>query len=769
MTSPTGDRRGRVLDLLGRALEVAPESRGTWLSEECGDDQDLRREVQDLLDLEPQTDGFLDSPFVDPPSARGKDPEIGRRIGPYRIVGLLGRGGMGGVYRAAREDDYEQQAAIKLLHRGLAQPDLLQRFHAERQILARFDHPSIARLLDGGTTEGGRPYLVMELIDGLPIHRFCTEHDLSIGARLELFLQVLDAVAYAHRNLVVHRDLKPGNILVTPTGAPKLLDFGIAKMLGPDAGRTTTGPSAMTPFYASPEQILGDPITTASDVYALGVLLYKLLTDLLPCDLAHCSLPEIAQRICEHEPQPPSRVASTPKLRRRLAGDVDTIVLKALHKDPRERYASVEQLADDVRHHLKGLPILARRDAWAYRAGKLALRYRWAVAAALLIVAASIVSTWQWRNAEIERRRAVEQRDRSDRVLRILQDLIGAAEPDASGGRDPTVRQILGGGHEQIDEILEEDPELAATFATELAETYRELGLHEEQLALARQAVGLRRALHPRGNVELAAAVNELASAHYYLKHYDEAERFFREALTMRRSLKESPSRIAMESSNLASVLKHQGRWDEAAEFYGEALAIREADPTAEPPEIASSLYALGTLDFERGLPESAEKRLRRALKIRIEHLGAHHTRVATIENSLGRVLRVLGRLDEAEAFQRRALATREDLYDENHIAPAVTQRDLAEVLLDRGRLDECARRLEIAMHGLRRIRSPDDWTIAIAQSVHGGYLAATGHAEQARPVLATSCETLIATKGERSIYTREACRRLEELADEAR
>jgi eukaryotic-like serine/threonine-protein kinase len=285
------DRR-QVLALLDEALQTPPEARPALLDSACRDDAELRREVEALLALETAADGFLADPV--PLGTDGPGFPSGTRIGPYRIVELLGRGGMGTVYRAAREDDFTKQVALKLVQHERISPFTLRRFHLERQILARLEHPNIARLLDGGTTEDGRPYLVMEHVEGVPIDRYCEERQLTTVQRLGLCLQVASALSSAHQNLVVHRDLKPGNILVTGDGVPKLLDFGIAKLLDPidePANATRTTERMMTPRYASPEQVRGEPVTPASDLYSLGVLLYQLLTGRLPCGLDTCTLP----------------------------------------------------------------------------------------------------------------------------------------------------------------------------------------------------------------------------------------------------------------------------------------------------------------------------------------------------------------------------------------------------------------------------------------------------------------------------------------------
>jgi serine/threonine protein kinase/tetratricopeptide (TPR) repeat protein len=398
------DARWRQIDaLLADALEKSGSDRDAFLDEACGDDQQLRRAVDRLLALEDEARSFLEHPDHLAAAGSASDaPLVGERIGPYRLVRLLGDGGMGSVYLGRREHDYEQEVAIKLVRQGLLGREVDQRFRTERQALAQLEHPNVARLYDGGTTAAGLPYLVMERIDGLAIDRYCDQHHLPLARRLELFQQVCSALSHAHRRLLVHCDIKPSNVMVTADGTPKLLDFGIAKLLrteGSTAGEATrTDWRPLTPSYASPEQMLGEPITTASDVYSLGVLLYVLLSGRLPHRLASVPYRELLQ-IVEQDPERPSRRlmrtepadSETPdpaetsrrrglrphELRRQLEGDLDAIVLKAIRREPAQRYASVDELSQDVGRHLEGRPVLARRGTWRYRTSKLLGRVFW--------------------------------------------------------------------------------------------------------------------------------------------------------------------------------------------------------------------------------------------------------------------------------------------------------------------------------------------------------------------------------------------------------
>ena len=428
-----GERWRRVEEIFQSALDCAPQRRAAWLDDACGADLELRCEVDSLLrahdsgDIEfTQSAAFAEALKVLEQRSAGS--QEGRRIGPYRLVRELGRGGMSRVYLAARADRaFEKQVAIKIVARGLDSDEVTQRFQSERQILARLDHPSITRILDGGTTEEGLPYLVMDYVEGEPIDRYCDTHGLDVTARVALFQGVCAAVQYAHQNLIIHRDIKPGNVLVTGEGVPRLLDFGIAKLISAETQpgeATRTVLRRLTPEYASPEQVRGAALTTASDVYSLGVLLYRLLTGQAPYRGDATSAAALERAICEQQPEQPSVAASraerlpagagTPeKLRRRLEGDLDNIVLMALRKEPQRRYASVEQFSQDLGRHLANLPVIARPDTAAYRTAKFLQRHRTGAAATavigVLLIAGVVGTSWEARVARAERARAQQQ------------------------------------------------------------------------------------------------------------------------------------------------------------------------------------------------------------------------------------------------------------------------------------------------------------------------------------------------------------------------
>jgi tetratricopeptide (TPR) repeat protein/tRNA A-37 threonylcarbamoyl transferase component Bud32 len=416
----TPERWSRVKEVFAAALEQEAARRASFVEEACVGDSELRTEVISLLEAHDTAGAFIEEEAaqrIGLGSAIKKD-WIGRRLGPYRIVAEAGRGGMSQVFKAVRDDEqYEKQVAIKLLKPGLDTDSLLRRFKAERQILAQLSHPNIAHLLDGGATEEGAPYLVMEYIEGNPIDVYCDVRQLGVTERIDLFRDLCAAVHYVHQHLMVHGDLKGGNVFVTEQGVVKLLDFGIAKLLGPTptAARDATGFLALTPEYASPEQVRGEQITTASDIYSLGVLLYRLLCGALPYEATGSTTWQLAKQICEHDARPPSVTAAEAttgygRFAKILRGDLDNIVLKALKKSPDERYPSAEQFAEDLRRYLRGFPVAARPDTTGYRVRKFAQRHRSAaVAGTLFVVAliAGVITTgWQAHRAEVQRQRA---------------------------------------------------------------------------------------------------------------------------------------------------------------------------------------------------------------------------------------------------------------------------------------------------------------------------------------------------------------------------
>ena len=799
------ERWQQIKAILDQAGEAPAERQAQVVAAACGNDSALEREVLSFLVADDEIEDFIEQPlWTLPPAASPRqeppdDPAVGHRVGPYRIERLLGRGGMGSVFLAVREDDYRKRVALKLVSWGTESQDVLDRFYVERQILAGLEHPGIARLLDGGTTGDGRPYLVMEYVEGEPIDRYCAARRLGIGDRLRLFCEVCAAVHFAHQHLVIHRDLKAGNILVTAQGRPRLLDFGIAKLLDPATATPTAatlpGLVPMTPTSASPEQVSGGAITTATDVYALGVLLYRLLAGRLPFRFPGKSYPEMAHAICNTEPAEPSvavlevaGASATPadradgsarrasetlaasearRRRRRLAGDLDAIVAKAMRKEPRHRYGSATELAADIRRHLQGLPVKARQGTRRYLLGRFLRRHKLALAVVLLIAGSAVTATALWRqavreraHAERQRARAEHQQARAERVSQFLEDLFASADPDRRGD-DVRVREILELGRERIDRDLADEPALQAELLGTLGTVYQNLGLFDQARELKQNALEKRRAASRGPSRDLAKDLNNLASLLYATRDYEAAEHHLREVLTMQRSLGEDDAEIARTQHNLASTLMQSGRYRDAEALIQEALELRQHRFGGESAQVASSLYSLGALYSNRGQFDQAEPLLRRALELRIALYGPEDTRVATILGSLGWLLHARGAHGLARESYQQALTIRRTRLGADHPAVAATQKNLVAVLLSAGETEAAGALLEEALAVLRRPANRSGWNLADAESLFGVFLAQSGRHQEAEGRLIAGYRTIRALRGDASADTRRALRRI--------
>ncbi|HXU32727.1 MAG TPA: serine/threonine-protein kinase, partial [Thermoanaerobaculia bacterium] len=651
-------------------------------------------------------------------SEAGEERAIPERIGPWLRRGEIGRGGLATVYLAEREEPFRQTVALKILRSNFSGGDVARRLALERQILARLEHPGIARLIDGGTLPDGRPYLVMERIEGVPIDAFAARERLSLRARIELFLAACAAVTYAHQNLIVHRDLKPSNLLVTADGQPKLLDFGIAKLLESDAlasdAATEAGLRMLTPAFAAPEQILGLPPTTATDVYALGLLLYRLLSGRHPHPLEGSGR-AIERRVLDEEPDLASRAVerrtadfadplwssptSSQRLSRALRGDLDGILAKALARRPEDRYLSVEQLGDDLARHLAGLPVRARRATLSYRAGRFARRHRAALIAATLAAAGLLggaaAALWQAQEALAARGRAERaldeserQRRRTERVTHFLIDLFEAPDPARARGAEVSARELLDRGAATARKELAAEPALSAAMLDTMGQVYSKLGAFEQAEPLLSESVALsERALGNR-SPETAASRARLGLVLVHRGRYAEAEKELRAALATQESAQAGDAARGQTLSDLGMALYHQTRLAEAEAALSRSLALRRRGLGANHPETIETLNNLAAVWLAQGDFPRAEKALREALARHREKLGNDHPSVATNLNNLGALLAQVGRLDEAEAATAEALAIRRKVLGEDHPQVAETLANLGWIRLERGALD---------------------------------------------------------------------------------
>ncbi len=735
------ERWKRIEELFRTVADRPPAEREDYLTRACGGDGELRREVLELL-AHDTADSFLDNPIkktAHAVTAAPADEPTGQRIGPYRLTSLIGCGGMGAVYEAVRDDDeFQQQVAIKLIKRGMDSEFVRERFLRERQILASLDHPHIARLLDGGTTTEGRPYFVMEFVAGETITAYCDRHLLSLDEKLKLFRDVCSAVQHAHCKLVIHRDLKPGNILVTEDGTPKLLDFGIAKLLAPDPGeavtRTESAGRLMTPDYASPEQLRGGAITTATDVYSLGVVLYELLTARRPYQFETCAPLEIARVICDTEAPRPSdaarmHTAAPAKLARQLGGDLDNIVLMALRKEPERRYQSVEQFSEDIRHHLAGLPVMARENTFSYRAEKFVGRHKAGVAALVLFAVLMVALAMSAVRIARERDRANQAAMTAEAVTQSLVSVFEVADPGRSRGNTITARELLDQGAAKVVRELKEQPLVQAKLMDTIGGLYLTIGAYDRAQPLLADALELRRQTAGTEHLDVAESLHHLAALAYEKGDHTSSETMYREALQLRRRLLGSThlkaaasmaglgrvlvargkfaeaeplvrdalalrrSQLEPEHKDIADSLLHglgrllgqQGKFAEAADVYRQALAIYRKLYGEENRFVAASLNNLAVMLKELGDYRGAEPLFREVLAMRRKLLGAEHPDVAASLANLASLLQDKREYAEAEQCYRQALALRRKLFGENHVRLTATMNNLATLLAARG------------------------------------------------------------------------------------
>jgi serine/threonine-protein kinase len=600
---------------------------------------------------------------------------------------------MGVVYVAERAD-IDKVVALKIVRGALAAPELVERFLMERRVLARLEHPNIARLLDAGITDDETPYLVMEYVDGLPITEYCRDRAIGLGERLQLVVDICGAVSYAHGSLVVHRDIKPANVLVTSAGQVKLLDFGIAKLLGEDetegTGVTRTGSRVLSPQYAAPEQITGEAITTATDVHALGMLLFELLTGERPFR-ASGPTPRAAERaILDQEPRRPSQVAGTdPSRARRLQGDLDAICLRALEKDPTRRYRSAEQMGQDLSRYLRGLPVAARLPTWQYRAWKFARRHRVGVAAGLGLVLSLAgglgVSLWQAERADRARQEAEVALARSEAVTDFLTGLFDASDPRQTRGEDITVQNLLDRGVDRIDE-LEGQPDVQVTVGNVLARVNNELGRYETASRLRARNVAIHRTDRPASDSALVEELNMWGITLYQGGFPDSATAVWEEALDIGApALGEGHQAVLAAMGNLAAAYGRLGDEPKAEAMFARTI---EAEAQTLDPDDALRTYALNNMGLLLSRQErfaEAEPLLREALRIQDRANGRNHPRTITAMTNLGQMLRDAGRYDEAEALLRQGLELRQQVLDADDRFVGESKAALGVLFTDRG------------------------------------------------------------------------------------
>ncbi len=707
--SSEAERRELIKQILFRACELPRDEIASYLEDSCGGDEELRSEVERLLDS--------DEALLDPLEGLARSPEElnvgGTTFGKYEVLQVLGRGGMGVVYLATRRGDKSaRRVALKVLAVEREYDDgFIDLLMHEQEALGRLEHPYIARLYDWGTTSDERPFLVMEYIEGIPIDHYCQRNQLPVKKRLELFEMVCSAVQFAHSKAVVHRDLKPENILITVDGTPKILDFGIAKLLEEaDSGKGPTTLPFMTPAYASPEQVKGEAAGVSTDIYTLGVVLYEVLTGRRPYSFSEGFNQEALRIIVEVEPQKPSAVVSGSmdeertssrdirRLQRILEGDLDKIVLMALRKEPERRYDSAGQLKKDIRRHLDALPVLAQGDSPIYRLKRFTFRNRFWVAActtAMLLLLTYLLTL------TIQNRRILRERDRVERVRDFLVGIFEVSDPYLANKGSVTARQLLDESLIDLREGLQEDPQIRGDLTTAIGTVFVNLGVYPQAEDALGQALELRRSVFGEEHPQTAEVWHQLGVLHYKQARYERAQESMANAMRiLTRNRRRNAGQIADVLNDRGLLLDEQSRFEEAEAAYREGLEL--AGSINEPDrKLANELAEnLGLLYYNTGRYELAEKQYLELLT-EIEHqFGGEHPRTANILHHLALLYQQLGRYDEAEELQLRALRIFESSLGERHPDTATAFSVLGLIVKEggdfRGALEPYLKALEI-------------------------------------------------------------------------
>ena len=788
------ERDGLAADeIFQAALELPPEERRGYLERACASSQQAA-ELAELLDRQAEADRFFDDLSGQMTAAAILEIDTAARprarFGPWVAEEAVGHGGMGVVYRATRADgDFDQQVAIKVLHLDMHTPELQARFRKERQLLAAFEHRHIARLLDGGVSAEGRPYLVLEYIEGEPITDYCQRCRLSLRDTLRLFLDAVDAVSYLHRNLVVHRDLKPSNLLVRHDGVVKLLDFGVAKTLDDDGGALTrTRGQFLTPEFAAPEQLRGEAVTTATDVYGLGVVLYELLCGVRPFDAA--TRQDGGARV-EPLPSPGARLSSSLQSAtrwRRLPRDLDNICLMALRPEPERRYASAEQLGEDIERLLRGLPVRARPSTLGYRASKFVGRHRVGLLIATSIVALVLFGSVRERSL---RERAVDEAAKARAVSDFLGRIISSADPSNARGRELALTEVLAAAESEMaaGERFGDQPGVEAAIRLVLGRTYASLGKPEEakqqleqalELAgdldsesetavdaaealavlgyeqehhremLLRRVLEIRRREHGERHPSTLRTTRELARFLRARGRFDEAELLGRRVVEISRALFGDTDIETLRAENsLAGVLFNTARYEAAAETYERIASVAAASLGADHPETLRYLSNLGASLSSLGRFEEAEPALRRAVEGRVRVLGTEHESTGMSLHNFGRLLQRLGRWSDSERYLRRAAEARERHGGGGYL---LTRSYLADSLRELQRLDE-AESIYVDTLARQEAELPDDHPdILRTQSAHAELLFRRGEDEAAWTKASMALDRQLATVGEKRL-----------------
>ena len=721
--------------LLATVIELPKAERAARLDELCASRPELRAEVESLLAAHESADSFMEEGVQASRESSSSVSMTGRRLGAYELLDVLGQGGMGTVYLAKRTDGrFQKQVAIKIAFAALHSGELRRRFDSEQQILANLEHPNIGRLLDAGVSPEGIPYLVMEYVEGVAVNEYCRRSGLSIRNRLKLFQTICSAVHYAHQRLVVHRDIKPANILVTSDGTPKLLDFGVAKILEPqgqlalEMTRSLLNP--MTPSYASPEQVRGETLTTATDVYSLGVVLFELLAGRLPYKTSG-SLPETLQAIQREE------IPLLGTIDRAFQGDIETIAAKALEKEKTLRYSSAADLAGDIQHYLDHEPIKARRPTLAYQLQKFASRHRAVVAALAAIFVVLVVgiaaTTWEAGRARKAEFAALRERDRAGRVTDFMTKMFKVSDPSEARGNAVTARELLDKASKEIDTGLSQDPITQAQMMHIMGTVYESLGLFPDASSLFSRAAEIRRkALGPE-NIDTLTSRRMLGWTLRIEGHYPESEKIHRETLEIaRRTLgPEHPETLAS-MQMLGWTLREEGKDDEAQKMLREVLDAQRRVLGSENLDTLETAQMLAWTLRDNGDYAETEKLLRDTLSIQTRVLGPEHPDTLGSWHLLGWALREEGQLAESEKIHRQTLEIRRRVLGPEHPDTLASMSELAGTLLQENQFAAAEDILRQILEIQRRVLGADNPETAISRYNLACVAARRGHKDEA-------------------------------------
>ncbi len=683
------------------AISLDENQRETYIDRVCTN-AELKQEVLTLLHAHNNSENYLEqSVIILDPVKENINFFIGKLFGKYKIVKLIARGGMGLVYLGERDDEVKQQAAVKIISPGFVSESVLKRFRNERQTLANLNHPNISRLLDAGITVDGIQFLVMEYIDGIPVDEYCDKNNLNIKERMKLFLKIASVVQYAHHNLVIHRDLKPSNILITPDGEPKLLDFGIAKILDKDGSDnenlTIKGITNFTPEYASPEQVMGENITTASDVYSLGIVLYKLLTGHNPYKINSSLSPDVKQVVTKTEPPKPSdiiyktfektsfdeviritpesvsktREGTIEKLHKRLSGDIDNIVSMAIRKEPERRYSSIDFFTEDIQRYLNDQPVSAHKDSFKYKAGKFFRRNKGPVITGSVIVILIMLGIagiiWQSHLTALERDNARLEAGKANEIKSFLLNMISSPDP-GKDGKDVKVIDVIQKAAGSLSTELPGQKQIEAEIRTLIGNTYLNLGIYDSAAVELNKALEINNKIFGIRSIEAAKSIKDLGQVYHYMGDFEKAEKLYMQSLDLFKSVRDKPSfELAKTLDLYATLLSDKGEYEKSEAITYDALKMAENINGPDDNDVLTIKNNLATAYNYHGKLDKADSLYRICLSAYRKKFGNVHIRVSSLLNNLAFIYIYKNKHHEAIPLLEESVDIKKRILGEDH------------------------------------------------------------------------------------------------------